>query len=53
MNTLKYDEPTGYIHIGDGFTIAYYHKLPNKFHRYMQRIFFGFRWEENKKDSKE
>ena len=43
------DEPVGYLHIGDGYTISYYKKLPNKFHRFMQWLFLGFRWEENKK----
>lgn len=36
---------TGYLHIGDGLTFTFYEKLPNRFHRFMQWLFFGFRWE--------
>ena len=45
ISTLSTDKPTGYIHIGEGFTISYYKKLPNRFHRFMQQIILGFKWE--------
>lgn len=32
------------IVIADGFTIRSTGKIPNKFHRYMQKIFFGFKY---------
>ena len=45
---MCFPKPTGFLHIGDGVTFSYYHKLPNRFHRFMQRLILGFRWEKVK-----
>lgn len=32
--------------VGDGFNLFYYEgKQPNRFHRWMQKVFLGFKWE--------
>lgn len=45
---MSFPKPTGFLHIGDGVSFSYYHKLPNRFHRFMQRLILGFRWEKVK-----
>jgi len=39
------NEQTGRIKICDGFYISLYHRMPNKFHRIMMRLMFGWEFE--------
>ena len=47
MNSIKVDNPKGYLEIVKGFNVSVY-KKPKRFHLFMMRLFFGWKYKENK-----
>lgn len=41
---LSIVQPLAELEITEGFCINFDHKMPNRWWRFWQRVFFGFKW---------
>ena len=52
-DSIGFPKPIGTLTIHNGFTVAIYKKLPNRFHRWMAKILLGWTYTKSREETKD